>query len=353
MNDTQMRFIAPVDQLPVEKLPISSIRSGDSPRLNGEESGHVELLAQVEGALPPILVHRATMRVIDGMHRMRAAQLQGIMEIDVRFFDGNEEDAFVLAVQSNIMHGLPLMLSDRIAAATRILCVNPVWSNRAIALKTGLAPATVGGIRDRSIELSENLSSRRLGRDGRLRPIDSAAGRRRAGALIAAKPHASLRQIGQEARVSPATARDVRRRMARGEDPVPSKSGETPQNARRARRTGSRKMSQAELVVVLQRLRQDPSLRYTEVGRGMLAWISTHVRSAGSLREFLGKVPPHCIEPLAVLARGCANSWDSFADELESDARGETRSEIRPDGDRLERHGTASTNPDGARTSGN
>jgi hypothetical protein len=35
--------------------------------------------------LPPILVHRATNRIIDGMHRLEAAKLRGDETISVRF----------------------------------------------------------------------------------------------------------------------------------------------------------------------------------------------------------------------------------------------------------------------------
>ncbi|MFC7729983.1 hypothetical protein [Actinomadura keratinilytica] len=69
--------------------------------------------------LPPILVHRRTMRVVDGMHRLRAARLQGRCEIGVRFVDGPDADVFVAAVRANIGHGLPLSLADREAAAAR------------------------------------------------------------------------------------------------------------------------------------------------------------------------------------------------------------------------------------------
>ncbi|WP_220378005.1 hypothetical protein [Streptomyces inhibens] len=48
-------------------------------------------------------------------------------EIGVKFFDGSEKDAFVLAVESNVHHGLPLTLSDRTAAARRIVKSHPEW----------------------------------------------------------------------------------------------------------------------------------------------------------------------------------------------------------------------------------
>ena len=68
--------------------------------------------------------------------------------INVTFFDGSEKDAFVLAVESNVQHGLLLTLSDRTAAAGRIVNSHPEWSDRAVAAATGLAAKTVVRIAD-------------------------------------------------------------------------------------------------------------------------------------------------------------------------------------------------------------
>jgi ParB-like chromosome segregation protein Spo0J len=48
------------------------------------------------------------MRVIDGIHRVEAAKLRGAKEIEARLFDGDESASYVLAVQANVTHGLPL-----------------------------------------------------------------------------------------------------------------------------------------------------------------------------------------------------------------------------------------------------
>ncbi len=88
-----------VDQNSVELVRISSLVLTSWPRLSGEIAEHSRLLAELNDNLPPILVHRRTMRVIDGMHRVRAAQLRGRSHIAAGFFDGSERDAFVLAVR--------------------------------------------------------------------------------------------------------------------------------------------------------------------------------------------------------------------------------------------------------------
>ncbi|KOG90227.1 streptomycin biosynthesis protein, partial [Streptomyces varsoviensis] len=93
-----------------------------------------------------------------------AAMLCGHDKIAVRFFDGDEADAFVLAVESNIAHGLPLSLADRKRAAGRIIDSHPQWSDRIVASVTGIAPGTVAEIRRRRTGGLTAVSSR-IGQD--------------------------------------------------------------------------------------------------------------------------------------------------------------------------------------------
>ena len=131
-------------------VPIGSLLPADSPRLAGEIEEHVRTLAESDAALPPIVVHHSTMRVVDGMHRLRAAALRGDRHIEVGLVEGTAEDAFVLAVRLNAEHGLPLSRQDRTAAALRIIESHPHWSDRRIASVTGLSPGAVGALRGRA-----------------------------------------------------------------------------------------------------------------------------------------------------------------------------------------------------------
>src|ERR1700722_20377313 len=158
-------------------VTIGSLMAADSPRLQGVDLAHAEALAEIDSDLPPILVQRSTMRVIDGMHRLDAARIRGEKEICVRFFDCGEDEAFLLAVASNIKHGLPLTLADRRAAAARIISLRPDASDRWIAGIAGLAAKTVATIRRDAPDPVPSLT-RRVGRDGRIRPLHAAEGRR-------------------------------------------------------------------------------------------------------------------------------------------------------------------------------
>jgi ParB-like chromosome segregation protein Spo0J len=325
-------------------VPILSLRPADSPRLNGEDKAHIARLAETETQLPPILVDRNTMRVIDGMHRLIAASLQGRATIDVIFFDGSEQDVFLRAVQENIAHGLPLSQADRRAAAERIVVSHPHLSDRAIGQVAGLAAKTVATIRRRSTD-GVPQSNARVGMDGKVRPLDSGEGRRRAAELLAERPEASLRDVARAAGISPATVLDVRKRLERGEPPVSRKAstsealpasvgtgngsaagwtadpaGDTG-SAGQAPPPGPRPGAVSDPAATVEKLLRDPSLRNNEQGKGMLRLLHVNAVGAGQLPDVAAAVPPHCVTMVVRLARQYAKMWNEFAVELDGRAR--------------------------------
>ncbi|MFF3311531.1 ParB/RepB/Spo0J family partition protein [Streptomyces sp. NPDC002952] len=303
----------------VEVVPISWLLPADSPRRQGENSEHARLLADSEAPLPPILVHRPTMRVVDGMHRLLAARWRGSSTIEVRFFDGPEKDAFVLAVRTNVRHGLPLSVADRTSAAARILRTHKDWSDRAVASVTGLSAKSVAAQR---VKIQGDAAGRaaRVGRDGRVRPLSSAEGRRTAARLLAETPSASLRSIARKAGVSPGTVRDVRDRLRRGESPVPARQ----RAARHAVRSITPpaagpydqpvRMSAETRKATFRSLCRDPSLRMTETGRLLLRMMELHMTA--DHRRIAASVPAHCADSISEMATACAEEWQNLADAL-------------------------------------
>ncbi len=159
-------------------VALDQLRRGPLVRVLGEDHAHARLLAWTPQDLPPILVHRSSMTVIDGMHRVMAARLRGDKAIAAHFFEGGDSEAFVAAVRANIEHGKPLSLADREQAAERIMLLHPDWSDRAIGETCALSPKTVAGVRRRATAESPQLPAR-TGKDGRARPLDPAPGRER------------------------------------------------------------------------------------------------------------------------------------------------------------------------------
>ncbi|MFI5916387.1 transcriptional regulator protein [Dactylosporangium sp. NPDC051541] len=306
-----------------ERVPIAALRPADSPRLAGEDDEHIRVLADADAELPPVIVHRGTMRVIDGMHRLGAARLRGDAELAVRFFDGTVQEAFILAVRSNIAHGRPLSLRDRTLAAERIVNENPTWSDRAIAEAVGLGAGTVGGIR-RRVEATNDTARQtvvRIGRDGRRRPLDSAEGRRRAAEVIRESPDASLREIARRSGVSPTTAQDVRKRMRRGEDPVPVRLPVDGAAPGPRKRTARRPAGRPGLEAALQGLQRDPALRFNESGRALVRWLITRAVRYEDWQAMSADIPSHCTYILAEVAGGFADEWRTIADDLHHRAR--------------------------------
>ncbi|MFB1048021.1 hypothetical protein [Streptomyces chrestomyceticus] len=312
----------------IETAPIASLMLTGTPRTSGTDAEHVLRLAEVEEGLPPILVQRSTLRVIDGMHRVQAAMLRGDDAILVQYFEGSEAESFVQAVRANVAHGLPLSATEREAAAEEIVRIYPDWSDRAIAAVAGLSAPTVAGIRRRSTEKSSQLS-RRVGRDGRRRPVDAAPGRKKAVQIMRERPKASLRAVAQEAGISVGTAHNIRARLrgeaeagAGGPGPGPkdrgrqkgasvasgeSTGGGVPQSAEAQRAQGR----------LLDSLRRDPSLRMTEKGRLLLQWAGVLALDAEGLQQFVDAMPAYRLLSVAQLAQDCSVSWLRLAAELQ------------------------------------
>jgi ParB-like chromosome segregation protein Spo0J len=304
----------------VTRVPIASLTLTNWLRVKGEDSKHVRVLAELEDKLPPIVVHRATMRVIDGMHRVRAAMLRGAAHVAAILFEGTEDDAFLLAVQLNVAHGLPLSRADRAAAAVRIMRSSPRWSDRAIAGATGLSDKTVASIRRQTSSEIPHLSDR-IGLDGRVRPVNAAAGRRLAGEVIAQDPDATITEIAMRAGISLGTARDVRRRLRNGLDPVPSRRRAPAAAGSRPDGEGDgvtgRSLSAQMAPMIMKSLSSDPSLRYNETGRALLRLLALHTMSSADWELLISAVPMHRAQAVAQAARSCSEAWLQFAVRLE------------------------------------
>lgn len=302
------------DEGPVVLLGVDRIQLGDSPRLNGVDEAHVQLIADAEGMLPPIIVHRATLQVIDGRHRLTAAIARGDTSIRARLFDGTEEEAFIHSVKANNAHGLPLTASDRRAAVARILRAHPEWSDRAIASTVGVSAQTVGKTR-RSVVNSAQLAGR-VGRDGRVRPLSTAEGRRKAAEIMTARPDISLREVAREVGLSLGTVNDVRRRLREGKDhTVPAKvaAAQRVQSSVVNRVSAASALSAPDLALFWQQLSKDPSLNLTQFGRNLLTLLRAH-----RLEEKVAEsVPAHCAEKMAALAKQCSFTWAVIAERLE------------------------------------
>lgn len=317
-------FVAPVPPAPVPTgtkpeaptptvlVCLDDLVTGHSPRVAGVDPEHVRLLADLEVKLPPVLVHRRTMKVIDGEHRVQAARLKGETVIEVEFFTGDEAECLLRAVEANIRNGLPLTLRDRRESARRIIAVFPDWSDRLVATKVGLASKTVAVVRSEHGG-GEAQPTVRIGADGRARPLSLAEGRIRASEVLVHHPDASLREIARAAGISVGTARDVRERVKQGRSPLPDGMPLQREVATEAKATAPVSI---DLGTVLDSLKRDPVLRYSDDGRVLIRWLDSRIIRSEEI-GLAQRVPPHRAGMVAQMARACASRWQDIATGLE------------------------------------
>ncbi len=310
---------------PTFQVAISALSPGDSVRVAGQDLAHVQQLCKLGTDAPPIVVHRPSMRVIDGMHRLQAAALSGRETIRARYFDGTADAAFLLGVRLNAIHGFPLTRVDRSTAALRILSTHPDWSDRAISALTGLSASTVSFLRRSNAQIVQ--SNTRVGRDGRRRPLSAADGRQRAGELLAARPNATLRDIAREAGVSIGTAQDVRKRLRGGQGPVAEVRRPAARPISASVEASGDRQSIPGSPVALVALRRDPSLRFSVTGRSLLRLLDASNLSTDTWQRLAGSVPTHCAGAVSALARTCSDMWLEFARTVDRQAAATLRRE--------------------------
>ncbi|WKD33866.1 ParB/RepB/Spo0J family partition protein [Streptomyces xanthophaeus] len=312
-------------RLPVESVPVKALKISGSPRSRTESPEHARTLLEAGDRLPPVLVHHPSMVVIDGIHRVRAAEMRGRATIPVRFFRGSTEEGRLLAVALNVTHGLPLSLAERTAAAERILAAHPTWSDRSVAAVAGLSAGRTAALRRRLLG-TPGPGAVRVGRDGRARPLDPSRGRELAASLIRSNPQASLREIAKEAGISPATVAKVRDHLAREDGTtVPPEGSRAAQASGASRATGAGigrgapaagRGQPSDLGEIHRLLRGDPSLRFTESGRSVLRLLDSGAAVALNRAEIAASLPAHCKTAVAQLARAYAQSWQLLANEV-------------------------------------
>ncbi len=305
----------------VEDLFVPELRVGEGIRSGGLDERHVELLMECVDAWPPIVVWGEDLVVVDGCHRVEAARRLGRQRVAAFRFLGSPEEAFIEAIRRNVSHGLPLSVADRRRAARRVLVRNPDWSDRRIASLCGLSDKTVGRIR--RVGSVGTSVDRRVGRDGKIRPIQPGEVRDRIRRALEENPAGSLRAIAAVAGASPETVRSVRARLQMNDSGPPEAD----------RPAAFRKSSQATTMSVLSVFTQ-PEDRSAEK-RSEREWLADQALSdCGDFTEwfsstninedwhnFLWTIPLGRVYEIVDEARRRAAVWTSFASLLEARTR--------------------------------
>ena len=302
------------------ELPLDALEVGPSLRVEGLDPRHVETLAELDGSWPPIVVRREDRSVVDGQHRVAAARRLGLSTLQVTWFDGSAEDAFVEFVRCNVGHGLPLGLEERRSAASRILGSHPERSDRSVASLCGVSPKTVARLRDDLARSAPQLvCERRVGRDGRVRPVDPTELRARIAEELTRRPEASLRSIAAAVGSSPETVRSVRGKLQ-----VPDRG---PAERERTREQATVDTDAIVLGLLTRRahpghrLEGDQAFSTREGGREFIEWFDNSTVDSADHWAHVGSVPRSRIYEVADEARRRATFWSHFADSLEGQVR--------------------------------
>jgi ParB-like chromosome segregation protein Spo0J len=103
--------------------------------------------------------------VADGFHRIKAAQLAGLTEIDAVISDGGLREAMLIAVGANASHGLRRTLEDRRKAVRMLISDDEwgTWSDREIATTCRVSRELVAKVRK---EAGQTLSEVKCNRGG-------------------------------------------------------------------------------------------------------------------------------------------------------------------------------------------
>lgn len=307
----------------LEELAISHLRVGESVRTGGLDQDHVELLMESVDSWPPIVVWGDDL-VVDGRHRLEAARRLGRHGVVASRFSGSIEEAFIEAVRRNVSHGLPLSVGDRRRAARRVLARTPEWSDRRIASICGLSDKTVGRLR-RTATGDIVAVDRRVGRDGKVRPVQPGEVRERVKQALSDNPGGSLRAIAAVAGASPETVRSVRARLRAGE--------RHPEHSEPSRSSLTRDTPTLSVLSVPSQLQEraevdrpcrdwwaDLALTTCHDGDRFVHWF-TSTDVTGEWHDFVWTVPLGRVYDVVDEARRRAATWASFASLLESRIR--------------------------------
>ena len=266
---------------------------------------------ELDGDWPPLLVHQATLAVIDGAHRLAAANALGIAELQVVAFEGTEQEAQIEAIRRNNRHGLPLTLADRKRAASRLIGEYPEWSDGRIGEICSLNPKTIATLRSSLpsavVAVDPGEPRHRLGRDNKLHPVDRARSRAQVEEALERFPTASLRLVAAQAGVSPETVRTVRRSLGErstGARPLPETLPTIDPDLFGAA-TGEKSWS------------HDSALASTPEGRRFAAWFDDHDVDDTALWEQSPAVPMSRLYEVIDEARRRSRFWAEFAARVE------------------------------------
>ena len=142
-------------------------------KLDHQTSAEYARLRAEATTLPkPVVIERENRYfVLDGIHRIEAARMNGEASVDVELFLGEWRDGIQFGLTANATHGLPRSNADKIQCIKIALAEFPDLSDRELGRICAVDRKMVGRQRKRTTGAQPQLNDgqRRVGRDGKLR----------------------------------------------------------------------------------------------------------------------------------------------------------------------------------------
>jgi hypothetical protein len=296
------------------EVEVSLLADGFGLREKRFDENHLAALLELEGDWPPITIWGPKRMVIDGNYRVAAARRLGLAKLMAWTFSGSESDAFAESLRLNAAHGLPLTQTERLRAVTRVVSDHPEWSDRRIAAACGVSSATAAKARG-ALAVDEPCapihSVRRIGLDGRARPLSPAATRQRIVEALTAEPDASLREIAAIVGSSPETVRTMRRLLANSSDRDPICADRDLPSIPHADSCRPPKSSASGVVTI------DAAILSSPRGDEFAEWFA-NTKISSEWQAFATSLPLSRVYVIADEALRRAREWEEFARTLHS-----------------------------------
>jgi hypothetical protein len=197
-----------------------------------------------------------------------------------------------------------------------VLSAEPTWSDRRVAHLCGVSPKLVARVRADEACTDSPAGAKRLGRDGRARPVRAGAMRAEITEMLTNEPDASVRTVAARLGVSPETVRSVRRQLGLHSEVA---SAHAPGGVFDDVAI-ERVLASGGCVEPPAPWRGDNAFESTEAGVSFVEWFeATALADDGSRVD---EVPFSRVYEIADEARRRARCWARFADELELRTRG-------------------------------
>lgn len=290
-------------------VAVEELHIGYSPRRVLLDEEHVATLLEVLDELPPIVVNAKTMTLIDGVHRLEAFRRAGRIQIDAVMFTGNDLEALVIAIRSNVQHGKPLSPRERKAAASALLQRCPEQSDRWIGATCGISHSTVAALRVSSADAVDVRV--RVGRDGRRRPVHHGAGCDTLAKALKTGPYDSPLSITANADPMPSS---VARRTVTTRSPLQQASQDASQAAIRHNAPTVTDPAQRAWV-------NDSAFKSQPHLTALALWLDKTAVADTDFTSQLDATPLGRLYDIVEECRRRARIWERFAIELEKKAR--------------------------------